>query len=369
MKPRVIFTLCAIIVIANSCSTPDNVSDLETIPFNKFQVMSYDDISEDLFRNMEYTVLKAESTDYMFTHADKIVYKNNTFYILDWVIPRTHKIIAFDKKGNPVLSLNKQGSGPGEYLQISDFDIDDTKDLWIMDGQSDHLLHYSDECRFINSKKLPFEVSTIKFINGDMLFFVLSKWNMSDHKNEQILLSDTAFNIRKSMLNYDKSEDYSYAFSSFGFTELDGSVLYHQPISDTVYKISNKGELIKSYYFDFGSRTVTDEIRKDLELHYDELENFSFLAKSVYIDESVIIGSVYQGRYKDFIIDRKQGILYLQNEDYKGLSFMGVADENIIYLLRPGNQTFMDNLPEDILSNMENGNEVPALVSIGSLFQ
>jgi hypothetical protein len=319
---------------------------------------------------MEYTVLKADSTDYMFTYPQKIVYKDNTFYILDWVNPRNSKVVAFDNKGNPVLSLNKRGRGPGEYLQISDFDIDDNKDLWIVDGQDDVLLHYSDECRFISSRKLPFEVNYVQCSNGGMLFFVLSTWNTSEYKNEQILLSDTALNIRKSMLNYDKFVDPNFEFPSFGFTELNGSILYHQPVSDTVYKINNKGELLKTYSFDFGSRAVPNEIKKNIELNIDKFEHLSTLVKSVYIDDYVIIGSVYQGReMRDFVIDRKQGKLYLQNEDYEGLNFMGIAEGNIIYRILPGKQALMDNLPEDILSNLESGKEVLALVRIGSLFE
>jgi hypothetical protein len=74
----------------------DKGSDLESIPFNKLQVISYDYIREDLFGNMEYTVLKADSTDYMFTSPQKIVYKDNTFYIHDWVNPRNSKVVAPD---------------------------------------------------------------------------------------------------------------------------------------------------------------------------------------------------------------------------------------------------------------------------------
>lgn len=54
MKPRVLLVFCAIIVIANSCFMADKGSDSESIPFNKLQVISYDDIREDLFGNMEY---------------------------------------------------------------------------------------------------------------------------------------------------------------------------------------------------------------------------------------------------------------------------------------------------------------------------
>ena len=367
MKPRVLLIFCVIIGIANSCSKSNKGLDSESIPFNNLQVMSYDDIHEDLFGNMEYTVLKVDSTDYMFSSPDKIVYKDNTFYIHDWI---NRKIVAFDKKGSPVLSLNKRGKGPGEYLQISDFDIDDNKELWIVDGQADILFHYSDECRFIDSRKLPFEVNYIKCINGGMFFFVLSKWNTEDYKGEIILLSDIALNIIKSMLKYDKFVDTNYEFPSLGFTELNGSVLYHQPISDKVYKINNEGKLIKTYTFDFGSRTVPDEFRKNIESHRDEFEHYSVLVKSVYINESIILGCVLQGReMRDFIIDRKREKLYFQNVDYKGLCFMGVADDNIIYYLLPGTQNSIDNMPEDILSNMESGNEVLALVRIDSLFQ
>ncbi|MGI5914187.1 MAG: 6-bladed beta-propeller [Bacteroidales bacterium] len=367
MKLRVFLMFCAIIATVNSCTSYDKGSDTEIIPFNKLQAMSYDDMHEGLSGKMEYTVLKAESIEYMLTDVDKIIYKNNTFYIMDWI---NRKVVAFDKNGNPVLSLSKRGRGPGEYLQITDFDIDDNKDLWIVDGQNDLLLHYSNNCSFIDSRKLPFEVSYIKCIKGGMLFFGLSPWNTSDYKGKKILLSDTALNIRKSMLIYDKFVDPNYSFPSFGFTDQNGSVLYHQPINDNVYKIDNEGEVKKIYNFDFGSRTVPDKFKKNIELYRDEFENLRTLVKSVYIDESVIIGSVLQGReIKDFIVDRKREKLYLQNEDYKGLCFMGVSDGNIIYRLVPGTQISMDFLPEEILSNMDKGNEVLALVKIGSIFR
>lgn len=195
MKTRVLLIFCAIIGVVNSCSKTDNNSDSESIPYDNLQVMSYEDISEDLFGNMQYTVLKADSAEYMFTSPQKIVYKDNTFYIHDWVNPRNSKLIAFDNKGNPVLSLNKRGRGPGEYLQISDFDIDENGDIWIMDGQDDVLLHYSNDCSLIDSKKLPFEVNSIKCINGGMFFFGLAPWNLSDYDGVRILLSDTALNI------------------------------------------------------------------------------------------------------------------------------------------------------------------------------
>ncbi len=368
MKLRVLLLFCAIIVVATSCSMSDNNSDTESIPFNDFQVLSYDDMREVLFGNMEYTVLKAESIDYMFTVADKIVYKNNTFYILDENFNK--KIVAFDKQGNPVLSLNRQGRGPGEYVRISDFDVDENNDLWVVDGSADVLMHYSNDCNFIGSKKLPFEVSYIKSINNGKFFFGLSPWDASDYGGVRILLSDTALNIGKSIMNYDENMDPDFSFPSFGFTQLDGSVLYNLPINDIVYEIDNEGEIIKSYNFDFGSWTVPDEIKKNIELNLEKFEHLSFLVKSIYIDESVIIGSVYQGRIiMDFIIDRKQGKLYLQTEDYDGLYYMGVSEGNIIYRVLPGAQTLKDNLPEEILSSLENGNEVLALVKVGSLFQ
>ena len=367
MKLRVLLIFYAIIVVANSCSISDKNADTEGIPFSDLKVLSYDDMLEDLFGNMEFTVLKAESVDYMFAEADKIVYKNNTFYIMDWIYK---KIVAFDKQGNPVLSLNRQGRGPGEYVRISDFDVDENNDLWIVDGSADVLMHYSNDCNFIGSKKLPFEVSYIKCISGGKFFFGLSPWNTSDYGGVRILLSDTALNIDKGIMNYDEYLDPNFTFPSFGFTRLDGSVLYNLPINDIVYEIDNEGEIIKSYNFDFGSWTVPDEIKKNIELNLDKFEHLSFLVKSVYIDESVIIGSVYQGRIiRDFIIDRKQGKLYLQNEDYQGLSFMGVSEGNIIYRVLPGTQTLKDILSEEILSSFENGNDVLALVKVGSLFQ
>lgn len=367
MKLKGLLILYAIIAIGNSCSMSDKGPAAETIPFSNLQVLSFEDIREGLLGNMEYTVLKAATEDYMFTGADKIVYKHNNFYIMDWI---NRKVVAFDKEGNPVLYLNKQGRGPGEYLRITDFDIDNNKGLWIVDGQDDVLLHYSDDCSFIGSKKFPYEVSYIECLKGGMLFFGLSPWNTSDYMGKKILLSDSALNIRKSILNYDKFVDPNYTFPSYGFTELNGSVLYHQPINDNVFKINNDGKINKIYRFDFGSQTVPGKFKMNVELYRDEFEQLSTLVKSVYIDDSVILGSVLQGReIRDFIIDRKREKLYLQNQHYRGIRFMGVSDGNIIYRILPDKPNSTDLLPEDILLYMESGNEVLALVNIGTLFQ
>lgn len=58
----------------------------------------------------------------------KILYKNETYYIFDKV---QAMIFLFDDNGSYITKIHNIGSGPGEYADISDFDIDADLNIYI----------------------------------------------------------------------------------------------------------------------------------------------------------------------------------------------------------------------------------------------
>jgi hypothetical protein len=61
--------------------------------------------------------------DYLVTSVDKLFVSNNS-EIIALLDKKQLKVFLFDKEGNPIGVLNKNGSGPDQYLDASDFIID-----------------------------------------------------------------------------------------------------------------------------------------------------------------------------------------------------------------------------------------------------
>jgi hypothetical protein len=91
-------------------------------------------------------VIKLETNDNcLISHISKIVYENEKFYVFDM---RVNSIFIFNKDGSCDTVLSKRGIGPGEYLQIIDFNVIDNY-IFIMD-YSRSILKYNSNMEFEN---------------------------------------------------------------------------------------------------------------------------------------------------------------------------------------------------------------------------
>ena len=139
-----------------------------------------------------------------------------------------------------------------------------------------------------------------------------------------------------------------------------GSV-YHQPICDDVYLISGGG-VDSVYHFDFGARAVPDEVRKDIEEHLDELDGYETLVKWVNVYGRFIVGSIRRdGRFDDFIFDRQQERIYIQDDTYRCISISGLSQDAIIFRIIDTGESLPDFIPENIRRSIAGGEDVFAI--------
>ncbi len=62
--------------------------------------------------------------------VDKVAFYNGTVYIADC---GSRKIVAWDMKGKLRFLIDRQGRGPGEYLEVKSFSVD-SDNLYILDN-------------------------------------------------------------------------------------------------------------------------------------------------------------------------------------------------------------------------------------------
>ena len=139
MRTKTFILALFAVVGAYSCRVAEETPFAEeTIPFNSYGQVPCESPNVLFPDRIKRVVLDpGGSKDYIFSEIDKIVCHQDRFYILDWI---HRKIVIYDSGGAPVGCLSRRGRGPGEYLQITDFDVDGDGSVWVVDGQQDMLL-------------------------------------------------------------------------------------------------------------------------------------------------------------------------------------------------------------------------------------
>jgi len=96
------------------------------------------------------SIIKLETNDDCLIHSiSKINYLNQKIYILDI---DNNSLFIFYEDGSLHKILSKVGGGPGEYIQIMDFFIEDNF-VYILDFSAQSILKYTDNLEFIAKYK------------------------------------------------------------------------------------------------------------------------------------------------------------------------------------------------------------------------
>lgn len=362
---RPLFIILCFVVFCTACQRDFSYYAEETIKFYNMDEGAYGDMLEAFMPSADFIILNPETEEYFFSNIDKVVYSDSAFYIMDWV---HRKLVVFGDDGKPKYSLSKRGRGAGEYLQISDFDVDTYGNIWIIDGQRDRLMKYTGEGDLIETFDLRYEADFIKVLPSDSLFLALSLWDNSKFSKKTILLADSELRVKTSAVERDKCADPDYVFQSQGFTGVENGVLYHRPVSDMVYCVAWSGHVAKVYHIDFGRRTVPDDVRADVGRYNDDLDKYDVLLNSVYVDDDIFAGSVLQGHeVRDFIIDRQNSLLYMQERPYDWLRLVGISGDRMIYRIIPGIDLCDDLLSADILTAAKTNEDILVSVRISDV--
>ncbi|MCK5821236.1 MAG: 6-bladed beta-propeller, partial [Bacteroidales bacterium] len=124
MKIKSILIYGFIASLLFSCqSEPKQVVDQNT-----YKAEFVDNIKlSDYFTSLDYVFLE-DNPDGLFINADKILFFQDRWYILDREL---QAIICFAEDGKFIFRIQTIGKGPGEYLLLTDIMINKTnKELW-----------------------------------------------------------------------------------------------------------------------------------------------------------------------------------------------------------------------------------------------
>jgi hypothetical protein len=362
-----LISITLMMIVCASCTTKKpqvqspTGTETETIDFLSFETVEGDNIPELLIKKKEYIKLDASADDFLFKTISKIKICDNRIFILDII---TNKLIVFDINGKGIGQVGRIGQGPGEYIHIHEFDVDNSGNIFFIDGATDRLFIYDVNLKFVSAKKMPFKSTMLSCLQDNKLMFGLLHWNNGENESRKIAVTDMAMKTEQVYLQYDEYFDDAAWIGISKFANAGDKILYNQSINDSVYEFSQDGKPTNAYFFDFGKQRLPNNYKKDLAANMDKFENYYCLADFIVFTDKYILGKIFHKfQLKNFIIDRNSKTLYICNgaiEFGSSSDITGYFDGKIISYIFPGKYDDIQakDLPDDVKKYVEDENFV-----------
>ncbi|MDR2681268.1 MAG: 6-bladed beta-propeller [Tannerella sp.] len=366
-----ITVLFAFMLVCSTCKNetvraPLNI-ETETIDFSSFKRIETGNIPESIIKNVSYVKLDGSFDDVLFKNINILKIANNRIFILD---VRLRKLVVFDSTGAGLGKVGNQGQGPEDYLRIHDFCVSDDGNIYFLDGSGGNhrLFAFDRDFKFVSVKKLPFNMDHIHPLVNDRFIFALSSWNKGNNASNKIVITDDQFKTEEAYLQFDEYVDENMVIGISTFTCFEDRILYHKTIDNFVYEFSNEGKPLKAYFFDFGSRDVPKNERKNIEENWENFKRYSCLSNIVLINDKYMAGILFDERTgKSFIVDRIENCLYILNQREKRTDAILWCYENtLVSYIYPGMYEDIQSvdLPQDVKDHIENGDFVLCLYEL-----
>jgi hypothetical protein len=330
MKKILIAGLGIFLFVGISACQKKSKIEAEIIDYNSFTEEAMDERIIDT-ASIQYVLLRFPIGDQKIRNIDRIKIRNKKIYVSDF---RSGTLLVFDMQGNPISPIGRRGRGPGEYLNMADFDIDAQENIHIIDGNADKLLIYDSDYEYVRETKLPFEIDIIKCLPESKYLLELSSWNTGRTADNQIVICDMELNILSVEKKYERDlVDDNVWLSAFHFITVGNEVFFNRPIDDYVKVFSSEGAYQRQYYYDFGSLSVPHDYRKNVEPIVNELTKYQFLLNFNVVMTHNAYGTISdKGTTKDYMIDRKNNKNYTRVRSANDLigDLISISDNKII---------------------------------------
>ena len=122
--------------------------------------------------------------------------RNGMFYLLDG---QSKKLYSISSGGNTEYVIDRVGRGPGEYLNILDFDVSKGGSVYLLTGEGDEVMLFS-EGRFINKFQIGFRASSMAFMYDNDIAFFKQRYEDDNIGKNVIVITDSQIKVKNALL-------------------------------------------------------------------------------------------------------------------------------------------------------------------------
>ncbi|OEK06555.1 6-bladed beta-propeller [Roseivirga misakiensis] len=264
MYKNTILPLLAALLFLWSCGNEVEQTGLEVI---KVDVKNAEEVFlSDIASDVKYIPLET-TDDNLIGFIREVEHSNDFVFISDY-----NSLYQFSLDGSFVRKISRKGEGPGEFLAVNSFTIDEQKGhIYLLAGLNGKLLCYDFEGKFLSEVKLPV-LGTLNVINGQLVLLQTAyslpsnKEGMRNNITYKITLSDNlklgdSTIVSKVLVKAGTGAAMPAGMSFISAVNNNEYVYYPSPyeetfVRDTLYQIK-EGRLIPDVKMDFGINDKT----------------------------------------------------------------------------------------------------------------
>ncbi|MCP9612649.1 BF3164 family lipoprotein [Coprobacter tertius] len=296
MKLIKLFAL--VFIICYACSSEKKIeSDLTKINVNPSETGIALDIANNIEKQWEIIPLETKD-ECLVNEADKILYKNGIYYILD---RQGNSLFLFDSDGKFISKILKKGEGPDEYSNLDAFAVDNDS-IWISDASSRSLICYGPDLKMID-RASTWERATgndITLMNGKI--YLATNWTGWNKKNSQIASYDIKNKDVTGLWRVPPlNGDHALIRKSCQLADNGDSCLFIYSYCDTIFQIKDN-KLTPAYQLSFTERyddvplpieKLMDPQNKNIIRGIDYLKQTNTHIFFSYADDGLLISVIY----------------------------------------------------------------------------
>lgn len=338
------FIIC--LIAFNCCQNKYNsesLSDVTTISISSNRYKGKTNL-ESLIQDYKIIPL---NYDKIISNIDKVKLLKDKIYVQD---SKTIALLEFDSDGKFIKQIGRIGAGPGEYLSVHDFEIDEiTGHIFILSLQKMSLIEYDKEGKYIKSFKMPVFASKFILIKNKILFFLNSNSNELSSKCDLIIFDREMKFIEKTLCR-DNISDFMCSLSGDIGTNPKG-VYITKALENIIYYFENNN-LKKKYSINFEKSELPEEFRYSFSAYRRHALDYKYLSKPI-LENDNLLAFYYmkKSRITFFIFDKKRNISYDDEDNFEYAGFnRAIAGFGIIGLQ---NDYFVSKFDADALKQAE----------------
>lgn len=327
----------------------DNIIKIESINDNPFANIN------EVFKMESYAIL---SSDIILGNIERVIYSNEKIYILD----SEDRIICYNRDGSINNVIDAKGKGPGEYLYIRDFSIDELNNSINILTNNVNVMSYSlNDGSFISNQKLKFIARNISSFEGGAFFYTPSTTSNIDKKTDiffSLMWSENYNKIGKRYFPQD-SEIASFNFTLGNpFFYNDSKLFFINQFDDIVYSLSGSGQVIPEFQLILPNAVSLSVVKQNPDLMELLQSDYSVGITDVFLCENIIsfIFS-HKGNYNFAFFDLEKNetiycgsrILPIPTKELPVFHpFSGVAGEQFFSVVDPMTIIYAQEIDPDV---------------------
>jgi len=257
MRIKTIIMYGCLIGLSFSCQTKkENQAEQNTFRaefVNNIRLSEY-------FSSLDYVFLE-ESPDGLFINADKILYFQNRWYILD---SELMTILCFEEDGKFLFRIHSVGRGPGEYQLLTGIMIHKTnKELWAQCRMSKKIFIYDLDGQLIREESVGrVGIDLMQMNESDILAYDEEShyFHSTDSMNSGVYLLDQRFKRKHQLLDLPSGTIYYGLKNNNNFSLHNDSCFFLSP-SDSLICFSSGLNSVVLGVFDFGAYHLSEKLK------------------------------------------------------------------------------------------------------------